>query len=62
LLAGIPEQGRLIDARLVKLIWFAPLFMEWQAERAARTDEESRQLSRIAAQVQEEVERVLGVP
>jgi hypothetical protein len=52
----------LIDARLVKLIWFAPLFMEWQAERAARTDEESRQLSRIAAQVQEEVERVLGVP
>ncbi|GAA1187569.1 hypothetical protein F4556_005667 [Kitasatospora gansuensis] len=62
LLSRIPEPGEMIDSRLVQLIWFAPLFMEWQTERAAESEEESRQLTRIATQVQEAIEGILGVP
>ncbi|GAA1965254.1 hypothetical protein [Kitasatospora viridis] len=62
LLGRIPQPGDVIDARLVQLIWFAPLFMEWQTERLALTEPEDKQLARIATLVQESVENILGIP
>lgn len=62
LLSRVPQPGNMIDARLVKLIWFAPMFIEWQMERAAVGADETRQLTRIATEVHEAVANVLGTP
>ncbi|MEW1860699.1 hypothetical protein AB0399_10030 [Streptomyces sp. NPDC088194] len=62
LLSQIPEQGEMIESRLVKLIWFAPMFIEWQAERATKGVDQARQLSLIATQVHEAVANILGTP
>jgi hypothetical protein len=62
LLSRIPPIGGTVESRLVKLIWFAPMFIEWQLERAAKSDDEVRQLTRIATQVHEAVSNVLGIP
>ncbi|WP_180686994.1 hypothetical protein [Streptomyces gossypiisoli] len=62
LLSRIPPIGETVEARLVQLIWFAPMFIEWQMERAAKNEDEHRQLTRIATQVHEAVSNVLGVP
>ncbi|MFF3920383.1 hypothetical protein ACFYZB_44660 [Streptomyces sp. NPDC001852] len=62
LLSQIPQPGEMIESRLVQLIWFAPMFIEWQMERAAHGADETRQLTRIATQVHEAVANVLGTP
>ncbi|MFG3002157.1 hypothetical protein [Streptomyces sp. NPDC048340] len=62
LLSRIPPIGETVEARLVQLIWFAPMFIEWQLERAAKSEDELKQLTRIATQVHEAVSNVLGIP
>ncbi|MER5386938.1 hypothetical protein ABT040_43025 [Streptomyces sp. NPDC002688] len=62
LLSRIPQPGEVIESRLVQLIWFAPMFIEWQMERATDGVDEVRQLTRLATQVQEAVANVLGTP
>jgi hypothetical protein len=62
LLSNIPPIGETVDSRLVRLIWFAPMFIEWQIERASSSESEVAQLKRIADQVQEAVADVLGIP
>ncbi|WP_436992136.1 hypothetical protein [Streptomyces sp. enrichment culture] len=62
LLSRIPPVGETVSSDLVRLIWFAPMFIEWQVERAARSEEEARQLNRIATQVHEAVSEILGIP
>ncbi|AKH82929.1 hypothetical protein AA958_12590 [Streptomyces sp. CNQ-509] len=62
LLSRIPPIGETVETRLVQLIWFAPMFIEWQLERAANSEDELRQLTRIATQVHEAVSSVLGIP
>lgn len=62
LLSRIPPIGETVEARLVQLIWFAPMFIEWQLERAAKSEDELRQLTRIATQVHEAVSNILGIP
>ncbi|MFG3093362.1 hypothetical protein [Streptomyces sp. NPDC048202] len=58
LFARIPPVGETVDSRLVQLIWFAPMFIEWQSERAGGGAE----LRRISTQVQEAVAEILGMP
>ncbi|MFK4107994.1 hypothetical protein [Streptomyces sp. NPDC002176] len=58
LLSRIPPVGGTVDSRLVQLIWFAPMFIEWQLERAGGCAE----LSRISTRVQEAVAAILGMP
>ncbi|MFI7454046.1 hypothetical protein ACIBQX_41610 [Nonomuraea sp. NPDC049714] len=62
LLSRIPPAGEIIDSTLVRLIWFAPMFIEWQIERASSSESEMAQLKRIADQVQEAVADILGIP
>ena len=62
LLSRIPQPGEVIDSRLVQLIWFAAMFIEWQVERATHSEEEARRLTHIASQVHEAVSDVLGIP
>ncbi|UGY93255.1 hypothetical protein [Streptomyces gobiensis] len=62
LLSRIPPIGETVDSALVRLIWFAPMFIEWQMERATNNEVEAANLKRIAGQVQEAVADVLGIP
>lgn len=63
LLARIPPiEGDVVNSELVKLIWFAPMFIEWQIERVADGEREIAELNRIADRVQESVAGILGIP
>lgn len=62
LLSTIPPPMETIDAELVRLIWFAPTFIDWQIDRAAEGEVEAARLRRVQDQVHEEVVRILGMP
>lgn len=62
LLSTIPPAEGTIDAGLVRLIWFAPTFIEWQIDRATGDEAEAARLRRIQDHVHEEVVRILGMP
>ena len=62
LLSRIPPIGETVSSTLVRLIWFAPTFIEWQIERAAGDEGDVADLKRIADQVHEAVASVLGIP
>ena len=49
-----------IDRRQVGLLWYVPLFMQWQLERL--DDEEQALLRAAIDQVTNYLERILGVP
>jgi hypothetical protein len=52
--------GEMISRRLVALLWYVPLLLQWQARRL---DEEERvALQEVIDQVTNQLERVLGVP
>ncbi|MEU5161571.1 hypothetical protein AB0G74_18455 [Streptomyces sp. NPDC020875] len=57
-----PAAGETVETRLVQLIWFAPMFIEWQMDRAVKNEDDLKQLSHIATQVHEAVSGVLGIP
>ncbi|MEV4765304.1 hypothetical protein AB0J89_22070 [Micromonospora chokoriensis] len=60
--AAISPASDTVSSELVKLIWFAPQFVEWQIERAAKDEAERARLQRIADRVHEAVSEVLGIP
>ncbi|GAU65974.1 hypothetical protein SSP35_02_03430 [Streptomyces sp. NBRC 110611] len=62
LLGRVAPFDGMVDSELVRLIWFAPMFTEWQIDRAARTEEEKLELSRISDRIQEKVMEIIGVP
>lgn len=52
--------SEVVDKRLVSLLWYVPLFLQWQDRRL---DEEERvQLRQVLDQVTNQLERILGVP
>lgn len=55
------EEHDLLPRRLVTLLWFIPLFMEWQTERVLTTISlEEYQAARTGVETQ--LERILGIP
>lgn len=63
LLQSIELQGDTMNRRLVKVLWFIPLYMEWQTERLQRTSGISAiEYSRYKADVLDILYRLLGVP
>jgi len=54
------EPSELIDRRVVSLLWYIPLLMQWQ-ERRLDADERTALQETLNA-VTTELERVLGVP
>ncbi|MGI4742162.1 MAG: hypothetical protein ACRYG7_43955 [Janthinobacterium lividum] len=55
------DEHALLPRRLVTLLWFIPLFMEWQTERVmANLSLEEYQA--VRTQVETQLERILGFP
>lgn len=51
-----------IPRRLVSLLWYIPLFMEWQTERVLECGSNQFDYSKAVTSIRNEVERILGVP
>jgi hypothetical protein len=49
-----------IDRRIVALLWYIPLFMQWQERRL--DPDERLALQEAASHVTTQLERILGVP
>lgn len=56
------EKDIFINRRLVSLLWYMPLFMEWQKERVHEAGCDMAAFNKAINQVQSQVERILGVP
>jgi hypothetical protein len=49
-----------VDRRLVSLLWYMPLFIEWQGRRLP--DDDQAKLNEVLNFVTTELQRILGVP
>jgi hypothetical protein len=51
-----------VNRRLISLLWFMPLFIEWQRERVHAPDTDPQTLSHAANRVENAIEKILGLP
>ena len=56
------QEGERLHPDFVRLIWFAPIFIEWQTERAVERGADKKQVRRLANLVRERVMELLGTP
>jgi hypothetical protein len=61
LLSSFPIEETL-PRRLVSLLWYAPLVMEWNTERVVERGTDRASYQRAISAVTSAVERVLGIP
>ncbi|MCZ7647425.1 MAG: hypothetical protein M5U26_19575 [Planctomycetota bacterium] len=57
----IPNDA-LLPRRLVSLLWYIPLFMQWQTERVQENGGDIPGLSMAITTMTNKIERLLGVP
>ncbi len=55
------EEEELISSRVVSLLWYIPLFMEWQKERVKK-EIDIKEYELLKTAVENELERILGIP
>lgn len=57
-----PQGDTTINRRVVSLLWYMPIFMGWQVERVQEAGGDVAELDKATNQVQNLVEKILGVP
>jgi hypothetical protein len=57
----IPEGGD-VPRRVISLVWYIPLFMQWQVERVQENGGDVEAYANAITAMTNEVERMLGVP
>ncbi|MEU9744028.1 hypothetical protein AB0E12_33065 [Micromonospora chersina] len=63
LLASIEiDESENISSEFVKLLWFAPLFVEWQIERVVNAGGDEAQVRHYSDAIRERVMEILGTP
>ena len=55
-------EGECLHQDFVRLLWFAPLFAEWQIERAVKSGADQQAVSNFCDLVRERVMEVFGTP
>jgi len=62
-LTAVPRlTDQLIPARLVSVLWYVPLFIEWQVDRVRANRGDIAEYTTAIAKFTAEIERILGVP
>jgi hypothetical protein len=56
------SKGQALHPDFVRLVWFAPLFSEWQIERAVKRGSNERDVRDFCDMVRERMMEILGVP
>ena len=57
-----PADEALLPRRLVSLLWYAPIFLEWQRDRIPAVGGGRSEYERAVSYILNEVQRILGVP
>jgi hypothetical protein len=57
-----PSQNAPIDRRLVSLIWYIPMFLDWQKRRVIDKGGDALAFEQLVNRVRAIVEEILGVP
>jgi len=55
-------EDSVIPRRLVSLLWYIPLFMQWQLERVQENGGDVKAYNKATTSMTNEIERLLGVP
>lgn len=60
----IKEDINQINRELVRLLWYAPQFMDWQEERLIEniSENEFKTYQSLSGKLSQEIERILGYP
>jgi hypothetical protein len=62
-LAAVPSvTEQPVPARFVSVVWYIPIFMEWQTDRVRACGVNSDEYQRATNKLMNEVQRILGVP
>jgi hypothetical protein len=48
--------------RVVSMLWYMPLFMSWQNEQVSESGIDRQSFELAVNRIQEQIERILGVP
>lgn len=56
------ENYQVFDKRFVSLIWYIPLFLDWQKERVIEKGADALSYGRFNSRVSNAVQNILGVP
>ena len=51
-----------VPRRVVSLLWYIPLFMQWQVERVQENKGDAKAYTTAITKLTNEIERLLGVP
>jgi hypothetical protein len=57
-----PIEGEFVNLSFVKLLWFMPLFMEWQVERVVEAGAPRGDVERVLDLATTRIMDILGVP
>jgi len=62
-LDAVQLEGESVGRELVRVLWYMPLFLEWNKERTVRVSEATeREYDDAATEIMNRLERLLGVP
>ena len=56
------EEGERLHPDFVRLVWFAPLYTEWQQEGFADRGKDSSEMVKIGNLIRERLMEILGIP
>lgn len=56
------EEDAVLPRRIVSLLWYIPLFMQWQVERVQENEGDARAYIAAVGRMTTAIERLLGVP
>lgn len=56
------EDDAALPRRFVSLLWYVPLFMQWQSDQIQEAGGDAVAYSQAITAVRNELERILGVP
>jgi hypothetical protein len=56
------DEDAQLPRRIVSLLWYIPVFMEWQRERVSERGGDSVAYEKAITAMTNEIERLLGVP
>jgi len=56
------DDQKIIDRRLVSLLWYMPIFMDWQRERLEENGVDLVKLDSAITEIDNRLEGILGIP
>ncbi|MFE0047509.1 hypothetical protein [Streptomyces albireticuli] len=56
------SEGEMLHPDFVRLVWFGPLFSEWQVDRVVENGGDRQEVANFSDKVRERIMEILGTP